>query len=74
MTTYKYIATATTPASEHISEDRVMEGEIYLISKHEDPNFVRITGKIFNRNGGFRRLEDKAIQKSKVEKFVKRVK
>ena len=66
-----YEATETTPASIHVHCNRVKKGENYLIAKTDDPNFVSITGKLFDNNFGMDRVTDKWIHVSLVKPFVK---
>jgi hypothetical protein len=67
---YRYIAIGSTPPPTHVHFTRVIEGEIYVISKTENPNFVSITGKLFCKDGGFKQVYDKSLHIDMVKPFV----
>ena len=69
MKKHTYVAIETTPASSHIHCDRVIKGDIYQIAKTNDPEFVEITGRLMDGNGGIDRVTEKWIHISKVKDY-----
>ena len=68
---FKYQAVITSPASNHVHCDRVKEGEIYTVSKTNDPRFVSITGKLYDKNMGIDRVYEKHILIDNVKPYLK---
>lgn len=67
---YKYIAIQTSPASDHVHCDRVKKGETYLIKKTNDSRFVAVSGTLYDRNFGLKRVIEKHILISQIQPFV----
>lgn len=72
-TRFKYQAHTTSQPSIHVHCDRVKEGEIYVISKTDDPRFVSVTGNLYDKNMGMERVNEKHILIDKLKPYLRLV-
>ena len=72
-TRFKYQAHTTSQPSIHVHCDRVKEGEIYVISKTDDPRFVSVTGNLYDKNMGMERANEKHVLFDKLKPYLRLV-
>jgi len=70
-TRFKYQAHTTSQPSCHVHCDRVKEGEVYIISKTDDPRFVSVTGNLYNKDMGMRRVREKHVLFDTLKPYIR---
>ena len=70
MKSFKATATKSSPTPKHVHANMFIAGEVYSVSKSNDPEWIRVSGKFKNSLGGFEHKEQ-SIQKSICKEFLK---
>ena len=70
---FKATATKSSPTPKHVHANMFIAGEVYSVSKSNDPEWIRVSGKFKNSLGGFEHKEQ-SIQKSICKEFLEIIK